>query len=455
LQKGICLATLLGITSFFLLATQVLRWDLTLVTGLSAKNLVIYMLATFLALRMVIARSSVMAASQMQVAFLVQIAYAMFTWLIAGLVIKYAGYDFVASGIKLKSGLIDYYIFFLVFLFGVRTVEDGLKVLKWILFGAVFANLATILDTAGIVNLGYQERLDGRTQGAIGESNQYAAYIILFIPGLIAMAVSSRGLMRLAWLGGALISCAALAMTASRGGVVGIVVACVIGAYLYRHLVSYSRVAGWVLASLAIVVVFLSLSNYGGLLTERVFGQTGNIDATEASSGRTEIWINLLATMFSSPVTFITGFGWDVYWSMPFRFSPHNHYLALWFNLGLVGLATGSYLLFSAVGRARRASLVAQPPVRGQLIAFVVGGIAVCAAVFFVDLHDPWSYFWMYTGVVMRLVQCVVTAPAAEPEKPRRLKRRGPARDPYGWTVPQAPAQLHVGHVASHGQGRR
>ena len=58
----------------------------------------------------------------------------------------------------------------------------------------------------------------------------------------------------------------------------------------------------------------------------------------EASSGRTEIWLNLLATMFASPITFITGFGWDVYWSMPFRFSPHNHYLALWFNLGLVGL---------------------------------------------------------------------------------------------------------------------
>ena len=31
-----------------------LRWDLTFTTGLSAKNLVIYLLATFLALRMVV-----------------------------------------------------------------------------------------------------------------------------------------------------------------------------------------------------------------------------------------------------------------------------------------------------------------------------------------------------------------------------------------------------------------
>ena len=96
------------------------------------------------------------------------------------------------------------------------------------------------------------------------------------------------------------------------------------------------------LGSLVIVVVVLSLSQYGGLLTERVFGQTSNIDATEASSGRTEIWLNLFATMVQQPITFITGYGWDVYWSFPFRFSPHNHYFSLWFNLGLVGLFTAA-----------------------------------------------------------------------------------------------------------------
>jgi hypothetical protein len=34
-----------------------------------------------------------------------------------------------------------------VFLFGVRTAEDGVKVIKWLLLGAIFANLATIADT--------------------------------------------------------------------------------------------------------------------------------------------------------------------------------------------------------------------------------------------------------------------------------------------------------------------
>jgi hypothetical protein len=425
---------LLGITSFFLLATQVLRWDLTLTTGLSAKNVVIYLLATFLALRMVISRSSATAGGRLQAMFMVQIGYAIFMFLVAALVIKYDNYGFIANGIKLKALLIDYFIFFLVFLFGVRTVEDGVTVVKWMLFGAVFANLATILDHVGLINLGYVERMDGRTQGALGESNQYAAYIVLFLPGLVAAAVNSRGAVRLAWLVGTLISCASLVMTASRGGFVGIAIACLVGAYMYRHLANYGRAAGWVLGSLLVLVVFLAFSNYGGLLTDRVFGQTSSIDATEASSGRTEIWSGLIATMFANPITFITGFGWNVYWSMPFHFSPHNHYLALWFNLGLVGLFTGTYLLFGAIATARRASLEAKPPARGQLIAFVMGGIAICGAVFFVDVYEPWAYFWMYTGAIIRMAHCVQHAETPEAVI-ERVRNPGPARDPYGWST--------------------
>ena len=96
---------MLGIISFFLLATDVLRWDLTITTGLSAKNFIIYLLAMFLGLRMVIARTSVVAVGSMQAAFLVQIFYAIFTWLIAALVVKYQGYDLIASGIKLITSI--------------------------------------------------------------------------------------------------------------------------------------------------------------------------------------------------------------------------------------------------------------------------------------------------------------------------------------------------------------
>ena len=427
--------TILGFAALFLLATDALNLDLSLLPGLSAKNLMIYFIAVLLALRMVMSRASVMAAGQMQGAFIVQIGYAMVTWLIAALLIQYPHYDLVASGINLKSGLIDHYVFFLVFLFGVQTTAEAMKVIKGLLFGALLANIVTILDAAGIVSLGFRIREDGRTTGAIGESNQYAAFIILFLPATIAAAVASRGVRRLFWFVATLVGCMTLVMTASRGGFVGLAMMCAVGAYLYRHLISYGRISGWVFGSLILLVLVVSFSQYGNLLAERIIGTSGSIDASTASSGRSDIWATALAQMFAYPMTFITGFGWDAYSSMPFQYSPHNHYLALWFNLGLVGLFFGSYLLFSAIGRARRASFHAAPPIRGQLIAFVLGTVGVCTAVFFVDLHNPWFYFWMYAGLVMRMALCVEKNPVVESEQASvpRLRRPTVRRDPFGW----------------------
>jgi len=427
--------TILGFSAVFLLATDALNWELSVLPGFSFKNLIIYFIGVILVLRMVVGRGSFTAMGQMQGAFVVQIAYAMVTWLIAALLIEYPYYDIVQSGIQLKSGLIDHYIFFLVFLFGVQTSEDALKVIKGLLFGALLANFITILDAAGVISLGFRIRDDGRTAGAIGESNQYAAFIVLFLPATVAAAVGSRGFQRLFWLGATVIAGMTLVMTGSRGGFVGLAMCCAVGAYLYRHLISYSRVAGWAFALLILLVLVVSLSPYGNLLAERLAG-TGSVDASTASSGRSDIWATLLAAMFANPITFITGFGWNVYWSMPFQFSPHNHYLALWFNLGLIGLFCGSYLLFSAIGRARRASLRAVPPMRGQLIAFVLGGVGIATAVFFVDLYKPWFYFWMYAGVAMRMVLLAEQSPATQPVASAAMaatRRPSVRRDPYGW----------------------
>jgi len=431
--------TILGFTAFFLLASGALNWDLSLLPGVSAKNLIIYLIAVMLALRMVVGRHSVTDMGQLQGAFIMLIGYAIVTWLVAGLIVGYQHYDFIASAIRLKSGLIDFYIFFLVFLFGVQTTGDAMKVIKGLLLGAVFANVISVLDAFGVVSLGFRIRDDGRTAGAIGESNQYAAFIVLFLPATIAAAVSSRGVQRLFWLGATLVSALALVMTASRGGFVGLAMACAVGAYLYRHLISYSRVSGWVFAALILLVLMVTFSPYGNLLAERMLG-TGGVDASTASSGRSDIWATALAAMVAHPLTFITGFGWNVYSSMPFQFATHNHYLNLWFNLGLIGLLCGSYLLFSAIGRARRASLLAAPPYRGQLIAFVLGAVGVATAVFFVDLHDPWYYFWMYAGVAMRLVLLVQRQPATAPvtrAADAPVRRPTPRRDPYGWSQPQ------------------
>jgi O-antigen ligase len=433
--------TILAIAALFLLATDALNLELSVLPGLSAKNLLIYFIAVLLALRMVMGRASIMVAGQMQAAFIVQIMYAAITMLLVALILEYPSYNLMDSIIRLKSALIDHFIFFAVFLFGVRSADDAVKVIKGLLLGALFLNALTILDAMGIVNIGFEIREDGRTTGAIGESNQYAAFLVLLLPANIAAAVAAKGVQRLFWLGASGVAAFALVMTASRGGFVGLAMSIAVGAYLYRHLISYSRAMGWVMGAMVLMVLIVALSPYGGLLAERMIGQTGSIDVNDASSGRSEIWSDALAVMYQNPITFITGYGWNAYASMPFYFSPHNHYLSLWFNLGLVGLFCGVYLLFSAIGRARRASAIARPPYRGQLIAFVLGAVGLCTAVFFVDLHKPWYYFWMYGGLVMKLALCVNEQPALAPVSVPRPRLPAKSRDPYGWAQPQQQTQ--------------
>ena len=143
--------TILGFSAVFLLATDALNWELGLLPGMSFKNFIIYVLAVILVLRTVVGRGSFTAMGQMQGAFIIQIGYAIVTWLVAALLIQYPHYSLVDSGIRLKSGLIDYYIFFAVFLFGVQTTGDAMKVIKGLLLGALLANVITILDAAGTV----------------------------------------------------------------------------------------------------------------------------------------------------------------------------------------------------------------------------------------------------------------------------------------------------------------
>ena len=174
-----------------------------------------------------------------------------------------------------------------------------MKVIKWLLLGAVFAHLARFSTPPASSTSASACAIDGRTQGAIGESNQYAAYIVLFMPGMIAAAVASRGFRRLPGSAGLVVL--------HRAGHDGVarwhrraVLACAIGAYLYRHLISYSRIAGWVFGSLVAAGPRPELLAVRRPADRTHFRADRQIDATEASSGRSEIWADLFATCCST-----------------------------------------------------------------------------------------------------------------------------------------------------------
>jgi O-antigen ligase len=133
--------------------------------------------------------------------------------------------------------------------------------------------------------------------------------------------------------------------------------------------------------------------------------------------------------MWDHPITLLTGYGWDVYWVMPFRFATHNYYLHQWFNLGLIGVFAFVGLIAYGVKRGLRAAQAHPSRLRDQHTALVFAMLMLAVSVFFVNLSGQWALVWIYFGVAMRgtqidLAPARVESGAAEPVIRSVLPRR-------------------------------
>jgi len=427
----------LATLTFFLTLSSVFQWDPGPAPGVKIKNFILYLLVMGLVFSYSMGRKFKIQLPAMNVAFIVLIGYSILTYLAIVLFIDYPRYDALTSAFDLKNRGVDYMLFFLVFFYGTKTEKDAVFVLKCLLLSWIVSHAVAVLDALGVMQLGDIERRgDGRVQGAVGESNQYGAFVALTLPAAIAMAVAVKGWLRWFWIAAAALTAGTLIMTVSRGAFVAVFFAALFGAYLFRRYLSMGKIMTWgALAAVAVVVVFVLVvgAGFGDLLYERLVGGFSSKDMGGTSSGRTEIWATAIAVMFQHPLTLLTGFGWNSYWIMPFRYSPHNYYLAQWFNLGLPGLICSVVLLVIPIRTALQSFAVATPSLRAPLAGFVFAALAYASATFFVDLYVPWIYFWAYAGAAMRLamiaretvpVPVVVDTPTAA--RPRQA-------DPYGW----------------------
>lgn len=418
-------------------AEQLFALPLSVAPGLSVENALLYVMLGALIFKMALQRTVRFELRALHVCFIALIAYAVLSLIVSALVVQYPGYRTLKYIISIKARLVDQFVFFAVFFYGLHQSRSAYGVLKVLLMMVVLMNVVALLDGFGYMEApGLIEREDGRAQGVMGESNQSAAFIATFLPALVGMTLMSGGIARLVWFGGLLVCAAAIFISASRGGLVAAFVSAIWGLACFRKYVSVRSIATAAGMALLVLVIALPLvmSQYGALLESRFVGDTSSVDIVDVSSGRLDIWANLLATMAQVPLTFLSGYGWEVYDWMPFRLSPHNHYLALWFDLGLVGLLCGISMLVIVARAAIKAVPLLSDPYRSVVMSFAIGTVAIATATFFVDLYTPWLYFWAYAGLVMRIVvnagsppQTVIeTKPAAVP-----LSKH----DSFGWSA--------------------
>lgn len=423
----------------FLTASIVFGFDPGPAPGIKIKNAFLYLLVLGLILRLTLDRSYRLQMPAVPILFSIMIGYGVFSYIAILLVIEYPHYDWLTAGLTLKNSLFDQMMFFLVFFYGLRTNEDALTVLKVLLAAWAVSHVMAVMDATGLYHVGdIEQRSDGRVQGAVGESNQYGAFVAMSLPAIVALVTNTRGIWRLFWLGASVITAATLIMTVSRGAFVATTVATIWGVWLFRRYMPARKLAMWAACGLIAAVVvgaLVTASGFDDLIIHRIT-QGSASDLTSTSSGRTEIWTRVIETMFGTPLTLLTGFGWEAYSTFPFRWNTHNHYLLQFFNLGLVGLVCTVLLFVVTVRTANKAATYARPDVRVVLISFGFATIALAIAVFFVNLFLPWIYYWSYAGIAMRLavnaLEPQAYVPAAVSAPVPRVER---ARDSHGWTA--------------------
>jgi hypothetical protein len=398
-----------------LIAGDALGMQMSLFTGFSVKNAFLYAIGFTLVFRTALTGGVKLDLLSLHVLFVLMIGYAGLMWAIAFGVVHYPGYSMVGKFVTLKTKLIDPALMLFAAFYGLRTLEDAKWLIGVVLLAIAGANLATLGDSVGLLHLGMKvgERGPeaGRIFGAFGHANDTGTLIVTVLPAMIAMMVTSQR-HRLLWGSAMLISALVLILTVSRGAFVGLFLGTVWAAFMLRRYVPVQKFVVW--GALAIVgVIFVGLiaglvdAQIGNTIAERLFGQSKSIDMSEASSGRTQIWAELLERMTRTPISMLTGFGWDVYYVMPFRYAPHNHYLGTYFDLGIPGVSLFLLLMWRIVRTARSVVSVADDETRPHLLAFIFGMFALLISIVFADLFDPWSYIWLYVGAMMRIAVLV------------------------------------------------
>ncbi len=398
-----------------LLADQIFHIGLSLAPGLSFKNLYLYIVVVYLLSKAVINGEFFSGRfPSFFIVFGIFCGYEILSWLFSSIVLPH--YESLVHLVFLKGLLTDPYLFFTVFFFGCRRKEDALWLTNVIAVALSIVFVLLLMDYMKMPDMHILvDRRDGRIGGAVGNANEFAAFLVFFL-----LVMSPRAALRgRSWIVivGILAGFALLLLTGSRGAIVGLVASAFFSTFLLRRHLSIAKVTKVGAAALVAVtcVVMVVVSLYPDVILERL-NRTESGSLMDASSGRTEIWSRTLDKMEENPITFAIGYGWDSFREARIFTDPHNEYLYMLFVSGGVGLALYLAMLVSLTRTVMAGLVTDDPAVRSRLMLFVYAFVAVAFSAFFGVYYVNWYYIFAYSGVIARLAWLAQDSAEPKPE---------------------------------------
>jgi hypothetical protein len=391
------------------LGSRALGLDLGVAPGISVKNILLYVAVVVIAIEAAIRRDRKFELPAVFVSFGALIVYAGLTWLIVILFVENPYYFPRETLIRLKTKLIDQFLMFAVFFYGVTDWQRALKLLRGLIGVVAFGCVITVIDTFNVPDLGIitARSSDGRIEGFVGDAQDFGGLLGFMLPLFVANWWSAAGIRRFLAFLSIPIALICVLLAASRGAMVGIVGGAIIAMFYLRKHVSariLARAAGAAVVLVTLSAIFVISTEFGQILTTRMTTGVSSGNLQSLSSGRTAIWSAAWREMAEYPLSFITGMGWEVYYQTSgYRFATHSVYLDRVYNLGVIGL--GLYVLpfLSAIATARRAIASAPPDVSALLLGTIVGLMSFMISMAFSDIHGAALYVWVFSGLTLRI----------------------------------------------------
>lgn len=288
----------------------------------------------------------------------------------------------------------------------------GLDAITGFMYGALmltsaFAVLQRIIGVeadASLTDLELNESMPGRVFSTLANPNNFAEFLVLFMPFAFAFALNrKKGNKRTALCLGMLLPVLAILLTYSRSGWIALAIAAVIFVSLYdKRLIPVFVVLG------ILAIPFIPKNILNRILT------IGNLDDS-SSSYRVDIWtgcLKMLKKYWFSGVGLGTGGFAEIYpgYAVGESFvAPHSHmhFMEMLIELGLLGFL--SYICMT-VTLVKRSLVATSRNVRTEVRNVA---IAAAASMTGIVLIGCFEYCWFYPRVMFAFFVCAGIAMSA------------------------------------------
>jgi O-antigen ligase len=269
-------------------------------------------------------------------------------------------------------------------------------------------NVITILGTLNIIEVSRIELLKhGRTSGALSEANQYACFVVLFLPFCFHYIVKFKNLfLKIIAIIITFLGLYCLFLTGSRGGILSFVVGIIIYFILESKQISNKTILQNIALFFALIIIIIISINFlpgdtkeGLRYNIFVRLEDSNIFSSYYSSGRIDIWAKCIEVFLKHP---IFGTGWNtIYQSV--GSNSHNEYLFYLTTTGLVGFFLFIFIFY----RLGKTVFTFRLNINSENISFyhiyLSGLTSFMVAMFFVNIYSPYIFFFIFSGLILKL----------------------------------------------------